>query len=62
MKLEQNCEAAGDGVRDPEDAPAVLRIGADYYDRLNPEKTIQRLVQRLGKLGQAAITPEGANA
>jgi transposase len=33
-------------------------LGADYYDQLNPEKTIQRLVQRLGKLGvEVAITP-----
>ncbi|MDQ6759858.1 MAG: hypothetical protein M3Z32_08340 [Acidobacteriota bacterium] len=26
-------------------------LGADYYDQLNPEKTIQKLVRRLGKLG-----------
>jgi transposase len=38
-------------------------LGADYYDQLNPEKTIQRLVQRLGKLGvEVAITPKEANA
>jgi len=26
-------------------------LGADYYDLINPEKTISRLVRRLGKLG-----------
>ena len=38
-------------------------LGADYYDQLNPEKTIQRLVRRLGKLGvEIVITPKEANA
>ena len=38
-------------------------LGADYYDQLNPEKTIQRLVQRLGKLGlEVAITPKEVTA
>jgi transposase len=38
-------------------------LGADYYDRLNPEKTIQRLVQRLGKLGvEVTVARKEANA
>jgi transposase len=38
-------------------------LGESYYDQLNPEKTIQKLVQRLGKLGvEVAITPKEANA
>ena len=38
-------------------------LGADYYDQLNPQKTIQRLVRRLGKLGvEIVITPKEANA
>lgn len=38
-------------------------LGADYYDQLNPEKTIQRLVRRLGKLGvEIVVTPKEANA
>ena len=26
-------------------------LGANYYDQLNPEKTIQRLTARLARLG-----------
>jgi len=38
-------------------------LGADYYDRLNPEKTIQKLVRRLGKLGvEITVLPKQANA
>ncbi len=38
-------------------------LGANYYDRLNPEKTIQKLVQRLGKLGvEITIAPKEVNA
>jgi hypothetical protein len=38
-------------------------LGADYYDQLNPEKTIQRLVQRLARLGvEIAITAKEVNA
>ena len=38
-------------------------LGAVYYDQLNPEKTIQKLVQRLAKLGvEITVAPKGANA
>ncbi len=38
-------------------------LGVDYYDQLNPAKTIQKLVQRLGKLGvDVTIAPKEANA
>ena len=38
-------------------------LGAGYYDQLNPEKTIQKLVQRLGKLRvDVTLTPKEANA
>jgi transposase len=38
-------------------------LGAEYYDQLNPEKTIQRLVRRLGKLGvEIVVTAKEANA
>ncbi len=33
-------------------------LGSDYYDRLNPDKTIRRIQNRLAKLGyQAIVTP-----
>ncbi len=38
-------------------------LGSNYYDQLNPEKTIQKLVQRLGKLGvEVTVAPKEANA
>jgi len=36
-------------------------LGSDYFDRLHPEKTARRLVQRLERLGlsvQITTTPE----
>jgi transposase len=32
-------------------------LGPDYYDQMNPEKTIQRLVERLGRLGVTVDLP-----
>ena len=38
-------------------------LGSNYYDQLNPERTIHRLVQRLEKLGvEVTLTPQEANA
>ena len=38
-------------------------LGANYYDQLNPEKTIQKLVRRLGKLGvEVTIAAKEVNA
>ena len=38
-------------------------LGSNNYDQLNPERTIQKLVQRLGKLGvEVTLTPQAANA
>ena len=38
-------------------------LGANYYDQLNPEKTIQKLVRRLGNLGvEITIPPKEVNA
>lgn len=33
-------------------------LGPDYYDQINPEKTIQRLVARLGRLGVTVALPQ----
>ena len=33
-------------------------LGSDYFDRLHPERTTKRLVQRLERLGlQVVLTP-----
>lgn len=38
-------------------------IGGNYYDQLNPEKTINRLVARLGRLGvEVTVQPKESNA
>ena len=40
-----------------------IELGADYYDQLDPEKTIQRLKSRIERLGvEVTIQPKGANA
>ena len=40
-----------------------IELGADYYDQLDPEKTIQRLKARIERLGvEVTIQPKGANA
>ena len=38
-------------------------LGADYYDRLNPAKTVQKLVARLERLGvNVTVNPKEADA
>lgn len=32
-------------------------LGGDYFDRLHPERTAQRLVLRLEKMGYTFVTP-----
>lgn len=38
-------------------------LGDDYFDRLNADRSIQRLVSRLERLGQSvSLTPTSQNA